>query len=79
MDQKLIKKHLAQIYLFRLCLFARQQEGFKPVQAEPVKGRLIQIYSETRDEQESGLSVIVFVSIRRQSLLEDVLKHVVFS
>lgn len=43
---------------------------------EPVIGRLIQIYSETRDEQESGLSVFVFVSIRRQSLLEDVLERV---
>lgn len=47
--------------------------------SEPGDGRLKQIYCETRDEQESDLSVFVFVWIRSQSLLEDLLKNVVFS
>ncbi len=78
LDQKLITKHLAQIYLFRLSV-RTTATGVQTGPTEPVNGRLIQIYSGTRDEQESGISIFVFVSIRGQSLLEDVLKNVIFS
>ena len=73
-DQKLIMRHLAQIYLFRLLLLRRDHEKFKPILSFAGNRRQRYILWWVKPRK-CFLLNCVFLSIRGQTLLENAIKN----